>query len=203
VAGHLPAADRLGLVYFDLHPDLNLPGRGTRRPGSLDWMGVAHMLGESGGVDALIGMGAHAPMLRPDQVLYFAYGPEQTTASEHEVFARLGLEGITVDEVAERPDAAAARALALIDTRFDRILIHFDVDVIDFTDAPLSEHTGRNEGLAFDTALAALSALVRSPKFAALTVTELNPDHGEENGATLRRFVGALCRSLAGAPALA
>ena len=38
VAGHLPADDRIGLLYFDLHPDLNLPNRGVRQPAvSIGW----------------------------------------------------------------------------------------------------------------------------------------------------------------------
>ena len=76
--------------------------------------------------------------------------------------------------------------------RFDRLLVHFDVDTIDFTDAPLSENTGRNEGLALDAAMEALAVLLASERLSALTVTELNPLHGAEDGATLERFVRAL-----------
>ena len=46
VAGLLPSGGRLGLLYFDVHPDLNLPS--SVKEGALDWMGVAHMLGEEG-----------------------------------------------------------------------------------------------------------------------------------------------------------
>jgi arginase len=77
--------------------------------------------------------------------------------------------------------------------------VHFDVDVIDFTDAPLSENTGRNQGLPFAAAFAALGVLLRSDRVAALTITELNPDHGAADGATVARFVAALVESLAGA----
>jgi hypothetical protein len=40
------------------------------------------------------------------------------------------------------------RALALLEPRCDALLVHLDVDVVDFTDTPLSEKWGRNEGLA-------------------------------------------------------
>src|SRR5918998_6801121 len=44
VAGALAAQDGpLGLVYFDMHPDLNTPE--TVGTGTLDWMGMAHLLG--------------------------------------------------------------------------------------------------------------------------------------------------------------
>jgi arginase len=196
VAGHLPASERLGLLYFDLHPDLNVPGRGQRRPGCLDWMGVAHMLGEDEAVQSLSHAGARYPMLANDEVFLFAWGTQHATAFEQEVIARRGLDGLTDDEVARDPEGAAAEALDRLGSKVDRFLVHFDVDVIDFTDAPLSEHTGRNQGLAFDTAFRALSRLLASAKFAGITVTELNPDHGEEDGATLRRFAEALVASL-------
>jgi arginase len=45
VAGHTRHG-RVGLIYFDLHADLNVPA--SVLPGALDWMGMAHMLGEDG-----------------------------------------------------------------------------------------------------------------------------------------------------------
>ena len=60
--------------------------------------------------------------------------------------------------------------------------MHFDVDVVDFVDLPLSENTGHNIGLPFDAACAALEVLVADPRFAGLTVTEHNPAHGAEDG---------------------
>jgi arginase len=100
-----------------------------------------------------------------------------------------------VEDVANAPEDAARSALALLPD-VDRLLIHFDVDVIDFTDAPLSENTGRNEGLPLDQALRALRVFIAHPAFATLTITELNPLHGEEDGATLERFVDGLVEAL-------
>ena len=84
-----------------------------------------------------------------------------------------------------------------MEERFDRVLVHFDVDVIDFTDVPLSENTGRNEGLAYDHALRALDRLLASPSLAGLTITELNPDHTEARTGSLERFASAVAESLA------
>src|ERR687894_504864 len=53
------SAKRLGLVYFDLHPDLNVPG--SVKEGALDWMGVAHMLGEEGGCRNSVASAAALP----------------------------------------------------------------------------------------------------------------------------------------------
>jgi arginase len=52
---------------------------------------------------------------------------------------------------------------------------HLDVDVIDFTDAPLSEHPSRNAGLKLEEMLRALKVLASGSGLVAITLTELNP----------------------------
>ncbi len=194
VAGLLEGGDPLALVYFDLHADLNLPDRVL--PGALDWMGMAHMLGENGARRELVEAGPRAPLLEPAQIILFGWGPEQAQAGEREAIKRLSIETIEVDQVAAEPAAAAARALESIGDRFDRFLVHFDVDVIDFTDTPLSENPGRNEGLAYGDAIEALMVLLASPLLAGLTVTELNPDHIEEGSRSIERLARDLARGL-------
>jgi arginase len=199
VAGHVSAGEPVGLIYFDTHADLNVPD--SVREGTLDWMGLAHMLGERGAAPELVAAGPRAPLLEPESVLLFAWGPEQATAFEREAVERLGISVVPVDEVAADPTGAAARACARMEDRRARILVHFDVDVIDFTDTPLSENTGRNEGLAYEQALRALDRLLASPWLAGLTITELNPDHVEAGADSLERFAGAVAESLARSPA--
>ncbi len=195
VAGHVNAGERVGLVYFDTHADMNVPE--SVREGALDWMGLAHMLGEAGAASALVGAGARVPLLCSEQVLLFAWGPERATAFEREAIERRGISVVAVDEVAADAEGAAARARELIEDRCDRLLVHFDVDVIDFTDVPLSENWGRNEGLAYDQALRALDVLLASPRLAGLTITELNPDHTEQGAHSVERFAAAIAASLA------
>ena len=200
VAGHLAAGERVGLVYFDAHADLNVPS--SVRPGALDWMGLAHMLGEEGAAPELVNVGARTPLLEADQVILFAWESVQATPFERAVIDRLDISVIPVDDVATDPERAARRARELIEDRCDRLLVHFDVDVIDFTDVPLSENWGRNEGLAYDNAMRALPALLASPQLAGMTITELNPDHTEQDAQSIERFVAATSGSLAGAPAI-
>lgn len=197
VAGHLPSEERFALIYFDIHPDLNVPD--SERDGALDWMGVAHMLGEERAAPELRAFGPREPLLDDDQVVLFAQGREQSRPWEREVIKRRSLRSIPLEDVAENPEGAAATALEQVAGR--PILVHFDVDTIDFTDAPLSENTGRNEGLSLDTAFRALAGLLRSPRLSALTITELNPDHGEADGSTLDRFIDGLVECLVAASA--
>jgi arginase len=161
------------------------------------------LLGEEEATSELSRFGSRFPLLTAEDVVIFAHGPKRATAWEREVIERRGLCTVSVDDVAADAEGAAAAALAVLIPRCDRLLVHFDVDAVDFTDVPLSENTGRNEGLSLDQAFRALWAILADPRFAALTITELNPDHGEEGGATIERFVAGLVDALAGAPAVA
>ena len=51
------------------------------------------------------------------------------------------------------------------------------------------------QGLPFDTAVRALGALLGSEKLAAVTVTEFNPDHGEEDGSTAAALAEGLAHA--------
>jgi arginase family enzyme len=64
------------------------------------------------------------------------------------------------------------------------------------------ENTGRGEGLPLDVAMRALRVLTGSERLAALTVTELNPLHGDEEGQVIGRLVDGLTDSLVSSPAL-
>lgn len=55
--------------------------------------------------------------------------------------------------------------------------------------APLSENGGRNGGLTFDQAIRALRILFQWQSTSAITITELNPDHGSEDGSTIIAFI--------------
>jgi arginase len=64
--------------------------------------------------------------------------------------------------------------------------------VIDFNDAQLSEDAVRGDGLTLAAAMRALAVLTASERLGAVTVTELNPYHGDEEGRTLRQFAAML-----------
>jgi arginase len=171
-----------------MHPDLNTPE--SVETGTLDWMGNAHLLDLPGTAPEL----AAVATLAPAEIVLFARDRSQTKPGEHAAIEAHGIATVEVDDVAADPRGAAARAAE----RFDRYLVHFDVDVVDFVDLPLSENTGHNVGLPFGTACAALEALVADPRFAGLTVTEHNPAHGAEDGSTTAALARALNAALNG-----
>ena len=193
VAGWVGRDERVGLLYLDAHADLNVPA--SVPEGALDWMGMAHMLAEPDALPELAAAFPHTPLLDPANVVLVGWDPGQATDFEREVIARRGISRVPVAEVGENPEAAAARAVALLAGRCDRVLVHFDVDVIDFTDMPLSENTGRNQGLPYDAAMRALAGLLAAPGLAGLTITELNPFHVESEP-VLTSFAGAVARAL-------
>jgi arginase len=195
VAGHLESGERVGLLYFDAHADLNVPG--SVKPGALDWMGMAHMLAEDGAERPLVEAGPKVPMLEPDQVVILGWDPGQAAPAEPDTIERLSIDVVPAEAVQAEPAAAAGRALALLEARVERILVHFDVDVIDFVDTPLSENPGRNEGVSYEHAVGALRVLLASPLIRGLTITELNPHHAEDGAGSIERLARDVATALA------
>ena len=183
VAGLVGAGAAPGLVYFDRHADFNVPT--STIDGTLDWMGVAHMLDADGAVDAVAGVAGHRPLLAPSQVCYLGLGP--ATAFEREQIARSGVGVIDLAATIDDPQAAARAALAVLADR-DEIAVHFDVDVLDYLDAPLAENTDREPGVPLAGAGRALATLLADDRVRAVTVTEFNPHHGAADGSDARRL---------------
>jgi arginase len=195
VAGASADTEDVGLVYIDFDTDLNTPESVT--DGALDWMGVAHMLGLDDTVPVLAGVGPRTPLLRPDQVLLFANG--SSTVFERRIIDERGIEEVRLAQVAADPRGVARGVAEGWARPFGRLLVHVDVDVLDFFDLPIAEETRRNVGLRFTQLMAALRELVAAPNWAALTICEVNPDHGELDGSTLRTFVDGLADVLSDA----
>lgn len=191
VAGCARSGPTTALVYVDGGPDLYTPR--TRANGNLDAMGLAHMLALPGTVPELAAVGPAVPLLTPPRVV--VYG-DSLPAGDHEreLVARLGLTYVPAAEVHADPRAAAARARAAAEDAAEAFVVHFDVDVLRFVDAPLAD-VPEPDGLSLDEAATTLATLVASPRFAGLSVTEINPDHLPDT-TTLPRFTRALTEAL-------
>jgi arginase len=200
VAGVLSHYGKVGLIYLDFQPDLNLPT--STLHGALDWMGMSHMLDVEGALPELSRFGPRFPLLHPADVFFCGLDRGQVSAWENQTLDRLNLRYAASQDMASNPEGVAADILEKWASPFERILVHFDVDVLDFFDAPLAENYTRNLGLTLDQAMRALGVFAADERFGGLTITEINPDHGEEGGATLKRFVEALAKALSQSPAL-
>jgi arginase len=194
VAGASIETDDVGLIYIDLDTDLNTPE--SVEDGALDWMGVAHLLGLEGTSPILTGLGPRTPMLRPDQVLLFA--DDNSTEFERRIIDDRRIEEVRLAQVVADPATAARGVAEGWGRRFERLLVHVDVDVLDYSDFPLAENTRRNTGLTFSQLVAVLRELVAAPNWVALTICEVNPDHGEADGSTMRTFSDSLADVLSG-----
>jgi arginase len=178
-----------GLVYLDRHADLNVPA--STIDGALDWMGVAHMLAIEGAEPELAGIAGAPPLLAPERIAFLGLAP--VTPPEQAVIDELGLPVVPLDRTVADPSGAAREALeALADCA--EIVVHFDVDVLDFLDAPLAENTDRAPGLPLSSAATILEELFVHPRTRALTVTEFNPHHGD--AATTARLVQTIAGAL-------
>jgi arginase len=194
IAGIRAAIGDIAVVYFDLHSDLNTPA--SAPDGALDWMALGHMLAVEGTEPTLAAAADAAPLLEPEQVLLFAQNPRHATRFERGEIERLALTQVGLEEVRGDPEGAARQALDVVTTRSDRYAIHLDLDVVDFTDAPLSEHPSRNAGLKLEEMLAALKVLASDPRLVAITLTELNPHNAAADDGLLERFAASFADAI-------
>mgnify|MGYP003472783622 FL=1 len=134
-------------------------------------------------------------MLHPDQILFFAN--DNSKPFERRIIEARGIAEVQLADVVADPTGAAQAVADGWAQQFAKLLVHLDVDVLDYLDMPLAENYRRNKGLRFDQLMAALRPLLRAPNWVALTLTEVNPDHGESDGSTLRAFAEALADVLA------
>jgi arginase len=194
VAGIRQAMGPVALAWFDLHSDLNTPA--TASDGALDWMALGHLLAVEGAEPTLTAAAGNAPLLDPGQVVLFAHAMSHSTRFERQEIERLGLARVALEEVRGDPEGAASHALQLLANRSDHYAIHLDVDVVDFTDAPLSEHPSRNTGLKLDQMLRALRVLASGPGLVAITLAELNPHNAAADDGLLERFAAVLADAI-------
>jgi arginase len=189
IAGAVRGSGSVGLVYIDFDADLNPP---EESDGALDWTGVAHMLDIPGAAPQLAALGARRPLLSPSDVLLFAV--ENVTDGEEETIRSQSIRKISLQEVKADPGEAARQALAWA-SRYERLLIHFDVDVLTYVECPIAENVRRCEGLRLEEIGRVLGILLKAPNWRALTITEANPDHAPDEDAIFDRLIAMLAGS--------
>jgi arginase len=195
IAGFLRHGADPALLYVDGGTDLRTPA--TSRPGMLDSMGVAHMIGAAGTAAELSHLGPRVPLLPESRIVFFGYGPGDPNDPESKTLAGYAMPHYPAEQVQGRSRAAAGEALALVEGLAERFVVHFDVDVIDFMDFPVADVPEYHTGLTFAEAMACLRVFAASPRFGGLVVTEFNPDHADEEGALAADLAQGIADALA------
>ena len=191
LSGFLRAGQDPALLYLDGGVDLRTPA--TNPTGVLDSMGVAHMIGEPGAAEELARIGPRFPLMEDERIVLFGYEPNPP---EIGVLEEHAMPRYPARVVRERPREAASEALARVEEAAERFVVHFDVDVIDFVDFPIADVPQHNAGLTFRETIACLEVFAASSHFAGLTITELNPDHADEEGALAASFASEVAVAL-------
>jgi arginase len=182
-----------GLLYVDRHFDLNTPE--STNDGALDWMGLAHAFALSGTVGDLTEAFGHRPLLQPTQVALLGVDASWATEWEREQADRLGLHVTSSTVLAADPRGSAITALGVLPS--GPLAVHIDVDVLDFTDAPLAENTdGRNTGPTLDQLAQALVPAAGDSRLRALSIGELNPTRSAGEPDAIPRFIRMIAATL-------
>lgn len=186
------------IIYIDRHLDLNTPRSTTE--GSLSWMGMAHALDIDGAEDQLADATGQAPILAPGDLVYLGVDVEQATDWERSHVDALGLK--IVDQASLVDDPALAARTALEHLGPGPFIVHLDVDVLDFLDAPLAENVnGRNSGPTIARLKVALAELLRRPDCWAISIGQLVPAHAAADPTAIPRLIDAVITPRGGVPA--
>jgi arginase len=183
------STDPIGVFYVDRNYDINTPESTT--DGALDWMGMAHALSLPGSLDVLVDVLGSRPLIEPSQVAWLGVDDRFATEWEEAEARRLGLQVISSNAFAYDPVACAVESLAYLPA--GPLALHFDVDVLDFTDAPLAENTdGRNTGPTLEQAAVALGIATRDARFRSMSIGELNPTRSAGDPEAIPRFIATI-----------
>ncbi|MFM9372749.1 arginase family protein [Streptomyces sp. Da 82-17] len=173
--------DRLAVVWFDAHADLNSPE--SSPSGAFHGMVLRALIEDGpGGPDEL--RARHR--VSADRVVLA--GARSLDPGEQKLVEQRGIRHLTVEHLADPgPLVAAVRA-----TGADAVYVHIDLDVLDPRHFP-AVGTPEPDGLGVDQLLAAVRALTDTFTLAGIALTEYErTDDPEREEAVLRRIVDGL-----------
>ena len=179
----------VGVAYIDANADLNTPE--TTPSGFLAGMALSLALGR--GPEELIAPMGVPPVLEPDHVALLGF--RGLDPGEREAIGDLGL--ALPAPAARRLGMRVAAALALdaIANEDGPVLVHLDVDAIDYAEMPVKDPI-EGAGLTIAEVSDLLTALVGSPRVVGLHIAEFNPARDPE-GAHARKVIALLVRAVA------
>ena len=185
--------EEMGLVWFDAHGDMNIPG--VSPSGNIHGMPLAHLLGR--GDPDLAGILGFSPKLNPDKVVLI--GIRDIDAGERKIIHESGIHVFTMRDIDELGMASVAhQAMEIVNDGTAGFHVSFDVDGCDPSVIPGSG-TLVPGGVRFREAHLLLEYCADTRKMTSMEVVELNPflDHGNVSAErTLHLITSALGKSI-------
>lgn len=183
----------LGLIWFDAHGDMNVPG--SSPSGNIHGMPLAHVLGK--GDAELKNIMGFSPKVNPRNVALI--GIRDLDAGERRIVKQSGIHAFTMRDIDEHGMAeVATRALAVVNDGTAGFHMSFDVDGCDPTVIPGSG-TLVPGGVSFREAHLLLEYCADDGRLTSMEVVELNPFVDERNISaerTLQLILSALGKSI-------
>ncbi len=176
VSSHFRSQNKtLGLIWFDAHGDMNIPG--ISPSGNIHGMPLSHLLGY--GDEKLAGIGGFAPKVQPKIVALL--GVRDLDRVERQVIRESGIHTFTMRDIDERGMAEVAKeVLSVVTENTDGFHLSFDVDGCDPEVIPGSG-TLVPGGVNFREAHLLLEYCADSQKMVSMEVVELNPALDNKN----------------------
>ena len=185
--------EEMGLIWFDAHGDMNIPG--VSPSGNIHGMPLAHLLGR--GDPDLAGILGFSPKLNPDKVVLI--GIRDIDAGERTIINESGIHVFTMRDIDELGMATVSRrAMEIVTDGTAGFHVSFDVDGCDPSVIPGSG-TLVPGGVRFREAHLLLEYCADSRHMTSMEVVELNPflDHGNVSAErTLQLITSALGKSI-------
>ncbi len=185
--------ESLGLIWFDAHGDMNVPG--VSPSGNIHGMPLAHLLGK-GDPDLRNILGFY-PKVKPENVALI--GIRDIDAGERKIIRDAGIHAFTMREIDEHGMATIARrALEIVNDGTAGFHVSFDVDGCDPTVIPGSG-TLVPGGVSFREAHLLMEYCADNGNLMSLEVVELNPflDDGNISAErTLQLILSAMGKSI-------
>ncbi len=185
--------EEMGLIWFDAHGDMNIPG--VSPSGNIHGMPLAHLLGR--GDPDLAGILGFSPKLNPEKVVLI--GIRDIDSGERKIIRESGIHVFTMRDIDEIGMAKVARrAMEIVTDGTAGFHMSFDVDGCDPSVIPGSG-TLVPGGVRFREAHLLLEYCADTRLLTSMEVVELNPflDHGNVSAErTLQLITSALGKSI-------
>ena len=160
---------KLGLLWFDAHADMNTPQ--TSPSGNVHGMPMASILGY--GPTELVNIFGFAPKLQPEQVVMI--GIREVDRDERLLVRKSGVRVFTMKEIDRRGIGSVLdEALSIVTKDTDGFSVTLDADFLDPYDSP-GVATPVRGGASYREAHLAMELIADTKKMVSFEITEINP----------------------------